>query len=108
MTKHREHENFRLAYVQGLFKPLETRWNKNYFHPLGLHVEIKPPGVSGMEGMDLASSKLFRYQRKMGISSPAAGMASEQGDSKEMRYHFEEGRSRLKASQKGRIVVLPI
>ena len=107
MQKHKEHENFVLAYQRGLFKMFEDRWNKNYFHGLGLHVRIEPPGIGRMDGMDIASSKLFRYQQKMGTSSPAAGFASEQADKKECKYEVKEGRYRMKAVRKGRIILLP-
>ena len=108
MKKHREHKNFELAYRVGNLKVFEDRWNHDYFHPLGLHVRIEPPGVGRMDGMDVASSKLFRYQQKMGTSSPAPGVASIQADKKEYKYQFKEGRYRMKAAQKGRIVVLPL
>lgn len=85
----------------------ETRWNNDYFHPLHLHVRIEPPGIGIMDGMDVSSSKLYKYQRKMGTSSPAPGVASEHGDMKEYKYQRKEGRHRMKATRKGRIVILP-
>ena len=60
-----------------------------------------------MDGMDVATSKLYKYQQKMGISSPAPGVGSQGGDKKEYRYQFKEGRYRMKATGKGRIIVLP-
>ena len=107
MMKQKQHENFHLAYEGGAMKVLEDRWNKDYFHPLGLHVRIEPPGIGKMDGMDVASSKLFKYQQKMGTSSPAPGVASKQGDKKEYKYQSKEGRYRMKAVRKGRIIVLP-
>lgn len=107
MQKKREHENFKLAYQGGAMKVFEDRWNKDYFHPLGLHIRIEPPGIGDMDGMDVASSKLFRYQQKMGTSSPAPGVASKQADEKEYKYQLKEGRYRMKAARKGRIIVLP-
>lgn len=88
-------------------KVFEDRWNNDYFHPLGLHVRIEPPGIGEMDGMDVASSKLFRYQQKRGTSSPAPGVASREGDKKEFKYQSKEGRYRMKAARKGRIIVLP-
>lgn len=85
----------------------ERRWNNDYFHPLRLHVRIEPPGIGMMDGMDVASSKLYKYQRKMGTYSPAPGVASEQGDKKEYKYQRKEGRHRMKATGKGRIIILP-
>ena len=107
MKKHREHANLQLAYRGGVLKTFEERWNNTYFHPLGLHVQIMPPGIGQMDGMDVASSKLYKYQQKMGTSSPAPGVASTGGDKKEYRYQYKEGRHRMKATGKGRIIVLP-
>ena len=107
MQKHKEHENFLLAYQGGAMRVFEDRWNNDYFHALGLHIRIEPPGCGRMDGMDVASSKLFRYQQKMGTSSPAPGVASEQGDKKEYKYQSREGRYRMKAACKARIIVLP-
>lgn len=107
MRKHREHRNFDLAYRGGILKSFEERWNDAYFHPLGLHVRVVPPGIGQMDGMDVASSKLYKYQQKMGTSSPVPGVASNGGDKKEYRYQFKEGRHRMKVTGKGRIIVMP-
>ena len=107
MQKHKEQENFLLAYQGGAMRVFEDRWNNGYFHALGLHIRLEPPGFGKMDGMDVASSKLFRYQQKMGTSSPAPGVASEQGDKKEYKYQSREGRYRMKAACKARIIVLP-
>ena len=107
MHKHKEHKNFLIAYNGGAFQIFEDRWNNEYFHPLGLHVRIEPPGVGRMDAMDISSSKLYKYQHKVGTSSPAPGVASKGGDKKEYRYQFKEGRHRMKARQKGRIIILP-
>ncbi len=107
MKKHREHRNFVLAYHSGAMKVLEDRWNDNYFHQLGLHVRVEPPGIANLDGMDVASSKLFRYQHKMGTSSPAPGVSSTQEHRKEYRYRSMEGHYRMNAARKARVVVLP-
>ena len=85
----------------------EDRWNHDYFHPLGLHIRVEPPDIGKTDNMDVASSKLFKYQQKRGTVSPAAGVASMQGDKKEHKYQSREGRYRLKAMRKCRIIVLP-
>lgn len=85
----------------------EDRWNDAYFHPLGLHVQIVFPGVGQMDSMDVASSKLYKYQQKKGISSHAPGVASVGGKKKEYKYQVKEGRHRMKATGKGRIIVMP-
>lgn len=108
MQKDREHANFLLAYRSGMMKAFEDRWNHNCFRPLGLQIRVEPPGIGKMDGMDVASTKLFRYQQKMGTSSPAPGIASKQGDEKEYKYQSKEGRYRMKAARKVRIIVLPL
>ncbi|CAD6585751.1 MAG: hypothetical protein ASARMPRED_002306 [Alectoria sarmentosa] len=108
MQKNAEHANFLLAYQSGIVKAFEDRWNDHCFRPLGLQIRVEPPGIGKMNGMDVASSKLFRYQQQMGISSPAPGIASRQGDEKEYKYQSKEDRYRMKAARKVRIVVLPL
>ena len=107
MKKHKEHKNLQLAYRSGVLKMFEERWNDAYFHPLGLHVRVEPPNIGRMDGMDVSSSKLYKYQQKMGTSSPAPGIASIGGDKKEYKYQTKEGRRRMKSLRKGRIVFLP-
>ena len=87
----------------------EDRWNSTYFQPLGLQVRIEPPGMNfcDMGIMDVASSKLFRYQYETGISSPVPGRISKQGDKKEKRYQILESDCRGEALRKGRIIILP-
>ena len=85
----------------------EDRWNHDYFHPLGLHIRVEPPDIGKTDSMDVASSKLFKYQQKRGTVSPAPGIASKQGDKKEYKYQSKEGRYRLKAMRKCRIIALP-
>ena len=69
-------------------KIFEDRWDNDYFQPLGLQIRIEPPGmnIENMSSLDVASSKLFRYQHKKGTLSPAPGLASKQRDKKEYRY----------------------
>ena len=43
----------------------------------------------------------------MGTPSPAPGVASTQGDKKEYKYQYKECRHRVKATRKGRIIILP-
>lgn len=107
LQKHTERENFLLAYQGGFIKAIEDRWNSDYFHPLGLQVRVEPSGMGMTDGMDVTSTKLFRYQQKMGISSPAPGVVSAEADKKEYKYQSQEGRYRVKAVRKTRIVVLP-
>ena len=54
--------------------------------------------------MDVSSTKLFRYQQKMGVMS-SAGRWNE--SRKERRYEGRESRDRTRATVKARIIVLP-
>lgn len=60
-----------------------------------------------MSTMDVASSKLFRYQHKTGAPSLAPGRVSNQWDKKEKRYQKREYHYRGEALRKGRIIILP-
>ncbi|CAF9921630.1 hypothetical protein IMSHALPRED_005224 [Imshaugia aleurites] len=107
MHKQSEHKNFHLAYQDGSIKTFEDRWNNDYFHELGLEVRIEPSEMGTLDGMDVASSKLFKYQQKMGTSSPAPGVASTEEDEKEKSYQAKERHHRETALHRSRIVVLP-
>jgi hypothetical protein len=107
--KRKEHENFSIAHTSGALQKLAERWNRNYFEALGLQVRLEPPDAAynGMNEMDVASTRLFKYQQKKGYSSPAAGEDSGLGDAKEIKYMTKEGRERMKAATKCRIIIVP-
>ena len=107
----KEKENFRIALASGRLQLVTEKWNRNLFGPLGLQVLIEPPNcfsTSNMATMDVASTKLFRYQEKKGLSSSTTGGLSEFADKKEAKYARKEGRYRMKAARKGRILIRPI
>lgn len=58
--------------------------------------------------MDVSSTKLFKYQQKVGSASITAGTASTHTFPKEFRYQRREGHQRVKAAQKARIIVMPL
>ena len=108
--REKEHEDFTVAHTSGALRLMAQRWNKSYSEPLGLQVRLGPPDdiiYDSVEEMDVASTKLFKYQQKKGYSSPAAGEDSGKGDKKEIKYMSKEGRERLKAARKGRIIITP-
>ena len=107
LQKKYELENFTTAQAGGLFRTFEQRWNESYFEPLGLHVVIATPDQSDMEDMDVASTKLYRYQEESGIAPRKPGVASRAGDHRAARYQVREGHQRVKAVKKARIIVLP-
>ncbi len=106
--KKTEHENMEAAQNTGVLDMLMQRWNQNYFEPLGLHVAVALPQMGKMEDMDVSSTKLFRYQQKVGSSSATAGTASTHTFPKEFKYQRREGHQRVKAANKARIIVMPL
>lgn len=106
--KKTEHQNFQAAQSTGVLDMFMQRWNKNYFESLGLHVAIALPDMGRMEDMDVSSTKLFKYQQKVGSASTTAGVASTHTFPKEFRYQRREGHQRVKAAQKARIIVMPL
>ena len=107
----KESENFRTALASGGLQLVTEKWNRILFEPLGLQVLIEPPncfGASNMATMDVASTKLFRYQEKRGLYSSTTGGLSESADEKEVKYARKEGKYRTKAARKGRILIRPI
>lgn len=106
--KKTEHENFEAAQSTGILDMFMQRWNQNYFESLGLHVTVALPDMGRMEDMDVSSTKLFKYQQKVGSASIMAGTASTHTFPKEFRYQRREGHQRVKAAQKARIIVMPL
>ena len=109
-----ELENFEVAGRNGALAMCAERWNEQAFQNKGMLVRVDIPGHhKGMKNMDLSTSKLYRYQQKTGSSSPAAGAIrplalGTKNAKKELRYHRREGRARVKAALKARIVVVPL
>ena len=104
----RERTNFMAAQSSGLLQEGLDRWNTQYFEHLGLHVAVEMPASGDMHGADVSSTKLFRYQQKKGFESERAGTATVTVRRKELRYQEKEGRQRLKAARRGRIVIVPL
>ena len=102
-----EQANFTTSKQSGTMDRWLEKWNENYFQPLGLYVLIDEPQVGGSIQMDVASTKLYKYQQRRGITSAFAGAASDNADRKECKYQRREGRQRMKATMKARIVILP-
>jgi len=106
--KKTEHENFQAAQNAGVLDMFVQRWNKIYFEQLGLHVAVALPEMGRMNDMDVSSTKLFKYQQKVGSDSTMAGTASRHSFPKEARYQMREGHQRVKAAHKARIIVMPL
>ena len=106
--KEYEFSNFEIAIRCGGIETCLRRWNTSYFEPLGLYAAIESPGVGDLTGSDVASTKLSRYQASMGIESNEPGTASDRPSKKELVYQGKEGKARVKASQKARIVIMPL
>lgn len=94
--------NFALADNSGALAQCVSRWNRSYFRARGLAVRVDIPGRSqDMEHMDLSSSKLYQSQQKFGDST-----ISRWRD--ERKDQLKDGRARMRASRKGRIVIIPL
>ena len=104
----RERINFLAAQASGSLQKCLDQWNWKYFNHLGLHATVEAPASGDMKGAEVASTKLFRYQQKKRIESECAGTATLTADRKELRYEEREGRQRVKAARKGRIVIAPL
>lgn len=108
MCKHREQNNFETAHSSGAIHQCLNRWNREYLETKGLHVRVELPGGGTMAQSDLASSKLYRFQQRNGFYSPAVGSARIYAGTAELRYQSREGKARVRAARKGRIIVLPL
>lgn len=111
MRKEREHRNIRTADQCGVLAECVDRWNASFFNAKGLSVRIDVPGrADDMKYMDVASTKLFKYEHDSGFD--VAGSYSSKKwasrNKKVIRYRTKEGRARTKAARKGRIVIIPI
>ena len=73
------------------------RWNDDYFRGKGLLVRVDIPGYSnGMNEMDISTSKTFKKWTKSGTTSPTSQTTA------------DDGKARIKAAHKGRIVIIPL
>ena len=107
LRSRREKKNFLAAHNNGILQQCLDRWNIQYFEQLGLHVAVEMPKSGNMHGADVASTKLFRFQQRRGIQSQRAGTAGKGAQRRELRYQYKEGRQRVKALRRGRVVVTP-
>lgn len=102
MRSRGESVNFALADHSGALAQCVSRWNRSYFRARGLAVRVDIPGRSqDMEHMDLSSSKLYQSQQKFGDGTISRWR-------NERKDQLKDGRARMQASQKGRIVILPL
>lgn len=111
MRREREHQNIRTADQCGVLAECINRWNASYFNAKGLSVRIDVPGrADDMEYMDVASTKLFKYEHGSGfdVAGPCSCKEQASRNKKVMKYRTKEGRARTKAARRGRIVIIPI
>lgn len=91
-------ENFELAVRCGVVGDVVGRWNEGFFEGRGVHVEVLPRGVGGgggVEGMDVIERR-GRRERE-GVRRDFGG---------EERCRVDEGRKRVRAARKVRILVV--
>ena len=111
MRRDRERRNFTIAEQSGALSQCVARWNNTCFQAKRLLVRIDVPGrAPDLANMDLASSKLFKYQQSIGAVSGTAGSTTNWlGDNhKQLKYQLKEGKARVKAAGKCRIVIVPL
>ena len=107
MRDRREKINFKAASDSGALLECIERWNRDFFFQRGVAVRVDVPGsASDMARMDLSTSKEYRERSETAsISTQSSSLGSWSGYSDTLT---EEGRVRLKAQRRGRIVLMPL
>ncbi|MCJ1329176.1 hypothetical protein MMC10_005854 [Thelotrema lepadinum] len=107
MRDKREKMNFKAASESGALLECIERWNRGFFFKRGLAVRVDVPGsASDMARMDLSTSKEFRERSETAsMSTQSSSLGSWSGYSDSL---VQEGRARLKAERRGRIVLMPL
>ena len=110
MRKKREHLNFIEASRSGALMQCVQRWNEVYFKPRRLVVRVDVPGESeDMASMDVSTSKEFQQRAaSVNVASSAASGGGRSVNSGYSDEQVEEGRIRMKAARRGRIVIIPL
>jgi hypothetical protein len=100
-----EEKNFSMARQKNVLQEILNRWNEAVFKPKGLLIRVDLPNEAiDMETMDLLTRK-SGWEKKS--NSGGSNSASKQAKS-EKWVTTEDARSRSRAAQKGRIVILPL
>ena len=107
MRRNREELNFITAELSGALDNCVKRWNDNYFKAKGLVVRVDIPGDCGdLNDMDVSTSKLF--QRRLVEERYPSLADKSQGVSESTKDLLKDGKARMKASLRGRIVIIPL
>ncbi|KAL9122116.1 MAG: hypothetical protein Q9187_001325 [Circinaria calcarea] len=107
MRRNREELNFITAELSGALDHCVKRWNDNYFKAKGLVVRVDVPGDCGdLNDMDVSTSKLFKLRQADGRNPSPADKP--RGITESTKDLLEDGRARMKASLRGRIVIIPL
>ena len=105
--EHRETWNFMTAAQSGALAKCVNRWNETYFKAKGLLIRVDVPGeTTDMNDMDLSTSRLYRYNQGDGKVSANGSMSI--GHEMMYKYEVNDGKARVRASLKGRIVIIPL
>ena len=107
MRNKREKMNFKAASESGALLECIQRWNQEFFFQRGLAVRVDVPGsASDMARMDLSTSKDYKDRAETAsLSTQSSNLKSESSYSDLL---VEEGRARVKAAKRGRIVLIPL
>ena len=109
MRKKQENHNFMAAVESGALIQCVQHWNKVYFKPRGLLIRVDLPGqAEDMATMDVSTSDDFQ-SRIVGHATPSLPLTEDHYiSSKYSDEQVKEGRTRMKAAQRGRIVIIPL
>ncbi|MCJ1370969.1 hypothetical protein MMC20_002184 [Loxospora ochrophaea] len=110
MRRRREESNFIAAAASGVLRQCVNRWNQTFFVPKGLSIRVDIPGdCTDLEDMDVSTSKLFKYESAAGSPTSESGPSEGLGvDKKKLKYEAREGRTRMKAAFRARVVIIPL
>jgi hypothetical protein len=110
VRKNKEKKNFEHAFESGTMAQRLQHWNETYFNPRNLAVRVDLPGRSdGIHSMDVSSTRA--YKQRPPASSPtgsAPGSRNPSFDSVNERERVREAKARMKAVERGRIVIIPL
>ena len=109
LRKKQENHNLTIAAESGALIQCVQHWNEVYFKPRRLLIRVDLPGqTEDMATMDVSTSEDFQ-NRLSGHVSPSLPLTEDYSfSSKYSDEQVKEGRTRMKAARRGRIVIIPL
>ena len=115
MAQRKRRRNLAAAQDSGQVEQVVIRWNKTFFKKRGLVCRVDLPSqADDMVDMDIAGSRLYKYQTKSGDVSTVPGTANSAnpGDRRKQKklrkLERKDSRFRQKSAQRMRIILAPI